>query len=205
MPDPRDLARTGGGLASIVAGGLLFLGHLADLGGDPAYGTVVGGSLVLAAHILLVFVLVALYAAQAGHGPVLNGLALVLGVVGTTLNCAAIFVEIAGAGGADVAVVLTSGPTGTLTLPGGLAFLIALILFGVAIMRAGVLRRWTGLVLILGDVVFGAGSFAGSAQPLVSVAGAALTGGALVGLGVGLLRRARSAAVGALQSGSSPA
>ena len=58
------LIRTGGGLAS-AAGLLLLLGHLLDLGGDPEYGTVLGGTLVLTAHVVLVFALVALYAAQA--------------------------------------------------------------------------------------------------------------------------------------------
>lgn len=55
-----NLVRTGGGLASTAAGLLLLLGHLLDLGGDPEYGTVLGGTLVLAAHVLLVFGLVAL-------------------------------------------------------------------------------------------------------------------------------------------------
>ena len=203
--DLRALVRTGGGLACIGAGALLFFGHLTSLGGDPTYGTVLGSSLVLAAHTLLIFALVALYAAHAEQEPLLSGLALVLGVIGTTLNCAAIFVEIAGVDGAEVAPVLTSGLTGTLTLLGGLAFVIALILFGVAIMRAHVLPRWAGLLLIVGDIVFAAGSFAGSAQPLVYVAGAALTGGAFVWLGAGLLRLGRPAEEASLQSRPSPA
>ena len=49
-----NLVRTGGGLASIAAGILLLLGHLLDLGGDSDYGTVLGGALVLAAHLVLV-------------------------------------------------------------------------------------------------------------------------------------------------------
>ncbi len=167
--DPRGLVRTGGGLASIVAG-VLFLGHLASLSGDTTYGPVLRSSLVLAAHTLLIFVLVALYATHAERAP-----------------------------------VLTSRLTGRLTLLGGLAFVIALILFGLAIMRAGVLPRWAGLLLIVGDIVFAAGSFAGSAAPLVDVAGAALTGGAFVWLGARLLRLAKAETVGTLQSRPSPA
>src|SRR5439155_18883699 len=108
-------------------------------------------------------------------------------VLGTTLNCAAIFVEIAGAAGRDVDAVLTSGVTGALTLLGGLAFFIGLILLGVAIWRAGVFPRWVGLVLIAGNVVFAAGSFGGSAAPIVEVAGAVLTGAAFAWLGWALL------------------
>ena len=60
-----NLVRAGGGLASAAAGILLLVGHLLDLGGDPEYGTVLGSSSVLAAHVVLVFALVGLYAAQA--------------------------------------------------------------------------------------------------------------------------------------------
>ena len=81
----ENLVRTGGGLASAVAGVLLLLGHLFDLGGDPEYGTVLGGTLVLAAHVVLVFALVALYAAQAEQSGLLGSLGMVPSVVGTTL------------------------------------------------------------------------------------------------------------------------
>src|SRR5215204_880340 len=60
-----NLIRAGGGLASAAAGILLLVGHVLNLGGDPVYGTVPGASSVLTAHVLLVFALVALYAAQA--------------------------------------------------------------------------------------------------------------------------------------------
>ena len=69
-----NLARTGGGLASAAAGILLLLGHLLDLGGDSEYGTFLGGVLVLAAHVLLVFALVGLYAAHAERSGLLGSL-----------------------------------------------------------------------------------------------------------------------------------
>ena len=88
------LVRLGGGLASIVAGVLLLLGHVLNLGGDPEYGTVLGSSSVLAAHILLVFALVALYAAQVERSGSPGVFGMVLSVIGTTL-----------ASGADVEAV----------------------------------------------------------------------------------------------------
>ena len=48
----------------MAAGLLLLLGHIVNLGGDREYGTVLGGTLVLSAHALLVFALVALWACR---------------------------------------------------------------------------------------------------------------------------------------------
>jgi hypothetical protein len=186
MP-PSNLVRLGGGLANVVAGILLLLGHLLGLGGDPEYGTVLGGILVLTAHVTLVFALVALYAVQAEQSGLLGSLGMVLGVVGTTLVSGVVLVEIAGASGAEVDAVLGAGLPSALALLGGLAFLIGLIVFGVATMRAGVFPRLAGLLLIVGDMVFGAGSFAGAAATIFEIVGALITCAALVWLGFSLL------------------
>jgi hypothetical protein len=182
-----NLVRTGGGLASLAAGILLLVGHLLNLGGDPEYGTVLGSGSVLAAHVVLVFALVALYAAQAQQSGLLGSLGMVLSVIGTTLASGVVLVEIAGASGAEVEAVTGAGLSGALSLLGGLAFLIGLILFGVATMRAGVFPRGAGLVLIVGDVVFGAASFAGTASLVIEVVGALITCAAFVWLGLALL------------------
>ena len=99
-----------------------------------------------------------------------------------------ILVEIAGAYGAEVDGVLGAGLPSALAVLGGLAFLIGLILFGAATVRAGVFPRRAGLLLIAGDVVFGAGSFAGSAATIFEILGAAITCAAFVWLGLSLLR-----------------
>jgi hypothetical protein len=182
-----DFARVGGGLTSAAAGVLLLLGHLLDLGGDPEYGTVLGKSLVLAAHLALVFALVALWSAQSRRGGPSGSLGMVLGVIGTTLVSGVVLVEIAGASGAEVDAVLGAGLTGALVLLGGLAFLVGLILFGAATMRAGVFPRRAGLLLIVGDLVFGAASFARTAATIFEVVGAAVTCAAFVWLGSALL------------------
>jgi hypothetical protein len=186
--------RFGGGLASASAGILLLVGHLLNLGGDPQYGTVLGSLSVLTAHVLLVFALVALYTAQAEESGLLGTLGMVLSVVGTTLASGVILVEIAGASGAEVGAVLEAGLTDALALLAGLAFLIGLILLGVATMRAGVFPYWAGLLLIAGDVVFGAASFAGAASLIVKVIGALITCAAFVWLGLALLSGTRSGA-----------
>lgn len=182
-----NLIRAGGGLASAAAGILLLVGHVLNLGGDPVYGTVPGASSVLTAHVLLVFALVALYAAQAERIGVTGILGMVLGVAGTTLVSGVVLVEMAGASGANVEAALGGGLAGTLALLGGLAFFLGLILFGAATMRASVFPRWAGLLLIVGDVVFGAGDHFGPAAPIVYVLGAAITGAGFVWLGLALL------------------
>jgi hypothetical protein len=186
MPS-SNLIWTSGGLASAAAGLLLLLGHLLDLGGNSEYGTVLGGSLILTAHVVLVFGLVALYAAQVEQSGLLGGLGMVLSVVGTTLVSGVVLVEIAGASGAEVENVLGAGLPGALALLGGLAFLIGLFLFGAATMRAGVFPRWAGLLLIVGDAVFGLGSFAGSAATIFEIVGALITCVARLWLGLSLL------------------
>lgn len=117
-----------------MAGILLLLGHFLNLGGDPEYGTVLGSSAVLTAHVILVFALVALYAAQAEKSGILGGLVLILSVIGTTLASGVILAEIAGASGVEVNAVPGAGLSGALSLLGGLSFLIGLILFGIATM-----------------------------------------------------------------------
>jgi len=116
--DSWNLIRAGGGLASATAGILLLVGHVLNLGGDPVYGTVPGASSVLTAHVLLVFALVALYAAQAERSGVPGVLGMVLGVAGTTLVSGVVLVEMAGASGANVEAVLGGGPRGHACLSG---------------------------------------------------------------------------------------
>jgi hypothetical protein len=107
-----------------------------------------------------------------------------------------VLVEIAGASGAEVENVLGAGLPGALALLGGLAFLIGLILFGAATMRAGVFPRWAGILLIVGDVVFGLGSFAGSAATIFEIVGASITCVALLWLGLSLLSGNDASAAG---------
>ena len=78
---------------------------------------------MLAAHVTLVFALVALYAAQAERSGLLRSLGMVLGVVGPTLVSGVVLVEIAGASGAEVDVVLGTGLPSALAVLGGWAFL----------------------------------------------------------------------------------
>ena len=182
-----NLVRLGGGLASIVAGVLLLVGHLLNLGGHPQYVTVLGSSAVLTAYVILVFALVALYAAQAERSGFLGVWGLILSVIGTTLASGVILAEIAGASGVEAEAVTGARLSSVLSLLGDLSFLIGLILFGIATMQAGVFPGWAGILLIVGDVVFWAASFSGSAALIVEVVGAMILCAAFVWLGSALL------------------
>lgn len=187
-----NLLRVGGGLTSVTAGILLALGHIFNLDGDTAYGTVLGASLAYSAHVLLIFVLVAIYAVQSERSGPLGSWGMVLSILGTALDSAVDFLEIAGASGVDVKPVLGSGVPSIIDLLGSLGFFIGLILFGIAVMRVGVFTRGAGVFLILGDIVFAGGSFTGSVAPVVFVVGGVITGAGFAWLGLALLSGARS-------------
>jgi hypothetical protein len=52
-----------GGLSCVISGVLLFLAHVLNLGASNGPGTVLGQTLVLSAHLLLVFAFFWLYTA----------------------------------------------------------------------------------------------------------------------------------------------
>ena len=88
----------GGGPASVMASILLATGQITNLlRGDPQFDTVLGGNLILIAHVLLIFALITLYGAQARRSGVLGLLGTAVGVLGTTLIVTIVFVGTADA------------------------------------------------------------------------------------------------------------
>jgi hypothetical protein len=104
---------------------MLFIGHVINLSGVSGYGTAPGALLVFAAHVTLVFGLVAVYAGQAEASGLVGAGGMVLSVLGTAVVAAVAFVEIAGAQGMNVDPLLTAPVPATITLLGSLAFLLA--------------------------------------------------------------------------------
>jgi hypothetical protein len=173
-----------GGLSSILSGVLLFLGHVLNLGAKSGDGTVLGETLILSAHLLLVFSFFWLYAAQGKRNGLLGLPGMIAGVAGTVLVTEIVFVEIAGASGVQVDSVLAAGVPGFIQTFGSLLFVLGMLLFGSSIIRGQAFPRSGGVLLIVGTLVFSAGSFAGDAEALVAVAGSAITGGGFVRLGL---------------------
>ena len=117
-------------------------------------------------------------------------LGMILSVLGTALVSGVVLVEIAGAGGTAVENVLAGGIAGMLATLAGLGFFVGWLLFALGRMRARAFPRGAGLLLMVGDLVFGASSSAGVAAPLLVIGGAILTGAGFIWLGL-LLARAR--------------
>jgi hypothetical protein len=182
----------GGGVASIAAGVLLILGHLVDGGASGAGTSVLGLSLVLVAHLIMVLALVGIYAAQSSRMGFIGFLGMILSVLGTALVSGVVLVEIAGAGGVAVEGVLRGGVAGMLAQFAGLGFFVGLLLFASGTLRARVFPRGTGLLLIVGDLVFAASSSVGTAAWLLVISGSVLTGAGFVWLGLLLLVRAQN-------------
>ncbi|MCZ8516863.1 hypothetical protein O9H85_31780 [Paenibacillus filicis] len=175
-----------GGLGAVTSGILFFLAHFLNLFGNSEFGTVLGASLVFAAHLVVVFAFIGLYEAQAERRGLLGMFGMVLGVVGTIVVCAIVYVEIAGASGVDTSLVFNSYVP-NLIKTGSLIFVAGMLLFGISTMLNNILPRWGGLLLVIGTIIFALGSFAGNAGPVFSAIGGAITGGGFVWLGIPLL------------------
>jgi hypothetical protein len=188
------------GVALLAAGILHFLSEILHPGGgDPPTAAAVLGSPYAALHtlaivsiVLVLLGLVGLYArlaAVAGWPGLVGflasfaGYALLMGVVfydayvtpALARNAPALL---------DRTSPLLAGPTFLIpTILAGMLILVGLLVFGVAIMRAGVLPRWAGLVLAIGGLLLGPGT---ALPHPVFLLGALLVDAALAWLGFAL-------------------
>ena len=150
------------GVASLLAGVLYILGsflHPAgeDLAAVSSPNYLLAHLLIWASLILLLFGLIGLYARQVEKTGMFGLVSFVLAFIGTTIAVVlvapgATLLPLVAATAPDLFAQLTAPPAFVLLLflvTYGLGF----ILFSVATMRAGVLPRWAGLLLIIGIVL----------------------------------------------------
>lgn len=78
---------------------------------------------------------------------------MLLGIIGTIIVCAVVYVEIAGASGVDVSKVFNSNVP-TIIKSGSLIFVIGMLLFGILITSSKILPPWRGILLIVGTFNF---------------------------------------------------
>ncbi|MNN95460.1 hypothetical protein D3C81_2142710 [compost metagenome] len=67
-------------------------------------------------------------------------------------------------------------------------FVVGTLLFSLSEMMSGAISRFGGSLLLTGTVLFAAGSFAGTLEGILSIAGAGVTGAGLFWLGAVRLR-----------------
>ena len=147
---------------SLLAGVLHILGAFLhpvgeDLAAVNSPNWVLAHLLYWASVILLLFGLMGLSARQAEKAGRLGLVGFVLAFIGTAivgvfLFNAATTMHLVAATAPDMFAQLTAPPAFALPLF-GLTFGLGFILFGVATMRAGVLPRWAGLLLLIGIVL----------------------------------------------------
>ena len=172
----------------IVAGPVLLLGHVLGIGSGSDYGTVEGTALRFIAHTLLILGFVAVYLMQFRTGGSLNHAGMVLTVLGTSVIAAVLFVETAGAAGENVAPILESTLPAAFAGFGMAAWFVGVILFAIAIVRAGTFAPLAGWLLLAGNVIFAVGTVAGPAEQVIIILGSAITVASIVWLGISLTR-----------------
>jgi hypothetical protein len=168
--------RNFGGWLSIISGILLFIAHFINLIGDSNNGTLAGGSIVLAAHVLVIFGLVGIYLEQASESGILGLLGMILSVLGTTFVSGVVFVELAGFSGVNTDLVFKAPVASIIYAFGPLLFVFGLLILGASIIKAKKLPKAGGIFLILGTVIFALASVISAEKLIIEVIGAAFTG-----------------------------
>jgi hypothetical protein len=168
--------RTFGGWSCILSGLLLFIAHFVNLFGESNEGTILGSSIVLAAHLIVIFALFAIYIEQATESKSLGLIGLVLSVLGTSFVSGIVFVEIAGFSGVNTDLIFQAPISNLIFSIGPLLFVIGMILIGITTVLTKKLSRRAGLFLILGTLIFVIASFVSAAHLWIEAIGAAFTG-----------------------------
>lgn len=181
--------RFGGGIVAIFTGLSLFTAHFFNFLSGSHTGTVFGQTLVFFAHLAAVFAFVGIYDGQGRKNGILGFLGMLLSSIGTMMVSAIVYVEIAGASGADVRLVYQEAVPGIILMAGPLLFAIGMLCVGASVCLANALPRSGGILLIAGTVVFALGGLAEQAELFASLMGAALTCGGFLRLGFHLAVR----------------
>lgn len=176
-----------GGITGILSGILLFLAHVLNFFGDPGIGTTAGKLLVFSAHTLVVFIFMAIYLEQTGKNGVIGTLGMFLSIIGTIIVTAIVFVEIAQTSGEHIEHILTATGTQAIYSFGPLLFVVGIIFVGISVLKARILPKWGGLLLIIGTIAFALGSLLEEMAAYTSIVGSGFTAGGLIWLGYNMI------------------
>jgi hypothetical protein len=173
-----------GGISSCIAGFLLLTAHLVNFISNTGGGTVLGSSLVLIAHILLVFAFIGLYLAQDMDRNIMGIFGLLFGVLGTILVSAVVYVELAGATGVNIEELVQSALPSVIKSVGSLLFVFGLVIFGLSFIKDKKSPVLGGWMLICGTIIFALGSVIEDIGPFITVIGAMVTGAGFIVSGI---------------------
>lgn len=178
-----------GGLMAVISGLFLASAHTIDLVAGGGNGTAIGKEIVFWAHLLIVFGIFGLHAAQGTRNGLLGSGGMILSVIGTIIVTAVVFVERAMISGVKVDGVFKAGMNQYIFSFGPLLFVIGMILFGASVLKNKILSRLGGIFLLIGTVVFSAGTLVSNAEAIITTIGAIFTGAGLIWLGLPLFQK----------------
>ena len=181
------------GLASLLAGVLYFLAVLIHPAGEDAASMLLPAwvpahALGAVAALFMLLGLVGLYARQVEKTGWPGLLGFILAFIGTAIlgseefQAATLLPIIASKAPTLIEESATSSSALIFALVLLVSFVGGFLLFGIAVMRAGVLPRWSGLVLIIGLLL----SFGGAVSHVISIIAAAVFGSGLAWMGYAL-------------------
>lgn len=182
------IIRFTGGIASILIALFVLTANLLDYINEPMIGTVVGKILLFSAHLLLIFVFVAVYEKHKEERGFLAGTGMILGVPGSVIVSALVFLEIASASGVSVESLQELSVIKIMSLTGISLLVAAMFFLSLTIILGKVLSKWGGWLLILALIVFIAGSFETEFSVTLMIIAAAFFFGGFFLTGVTLLR-----------------
>jgi hypothetical protein len=164
------------GWTTIISGIFLFTAHFINFWGETDEGTLTGSSFVLAAHVLLIFALTGIFLSQVQESKLVGLIAYVLSVLGTAFVSAIVFVEISGFTGVNTELVFKAPVASVIYTFGPLLFVFGMLLLGFAIIKARKLPKASGILLLVGTVVFALASVIPSEKLFIEMLGGAFTG-----------------------------
>jgi hypothetical protein len=172
------------GIASAVGGVLLIIGWSLNIGRDSLLGSV----LLFIAYVLCVFAVVGLFSVQVERVGGLGLAGFVLLVFGNIVFASILFVDIARNSGLledlDYQTLQENGATQVIVIAGGAALMFGCLVFGLSTLRAAVFSRWAAVLLIVAGLMPLVSPLIGTQKMLARISGIAL-----IGLGIDLLRR----------------
>ncbi|CAI9394883.1 hypothetical protein ABW02_23280 [Niallia circulans] len=178
-----------GGVMSIIAGFSLATAHSINLLFSNGEGIVIGKAIVFIAHLLIVFAFFGFHESQRDKNGIFGSIGMVLGVIGTIIVTAIVFVEMAGVSNVKIDEIFAVSTNHFIYSFGPLLFVLGMIFVGISMVRAKLFPSAVGLLLILGTIVFALGTVAGNLEPLISTTGAIITGLGFIWGGLFLFRR----------------